>query len=151
MNKEQLYRDSLQQIKGITDRESNLIANLANISSILKQNLSYFWVGFYLVEGKELVLGPFQGSPACVRIAKGKGVCGACWSEAKTQLVANVHEFPGHIACDARSQSEIVVPVLNTSGEVVMVLDIDHDEVGTFDETDRTHLESLALHIQKLL
>lgn len=151
MNKEQLYRDSLQQIKGITDGESNLIANLANIVAILKQNLGYFWVGFYLVEENELVLGPFQGSPACVRIAKGKGVCGTSWSESKTQLVANVHEFPGHIACDARSQSEIVVPVLNTSGEVVMVLDIDHEEVGAFDETDRIHLESLALHIQKLL
>ena len=151
MNKKELYRNSLQQIEGITDGESNLIANLANITAILKQNLGYFWTGFYLVEGEELVLGPFQGSPACVRIAKGKGVCGTCWSEKQTQLVADVHAFPGHIACDAQSQSEIVVPVLNASGEVVMVLDIDHDTKGAFDETDRENLESLALHIQKLL
>lgn len=151
MNKEQLYRESLQQIDGITTGESNLIANLANIAAILKQNLGYFWVGFYLVEGNDLVLGPFQGSPACVRITKGKGVCGTCWSVGKTQLVADVHEFPGHIACDARSQSEIVVPVSNSSGKVVMVLDIDHHEVGAFNEIDQTHLESLALLIQKLL
>lgn len=151
LNKEQIYADSRQQIEAITTGESNLVANLANTVAILKQNLGYFWVGFYLVEGDEMVLGPFQGSPACVRIAKGKGVCGTCWNEKRTQLVADVHDFPGHIACDARSQSEIVVPVFNAAGEVALVLDIDHDSKNAFDETDRQHLESLAHLIKEWL
>lgn len=151
MNKEQLYSESRQQIEAITTGESNVVANLANTVALLKQNLGYFWVGFYVVDGDELVLGPFQGSPACVRIAKGRGVCGTCWSVKRTQLVADVHDFPGHIACDARSQSEIVVPVFNAAGEVALVLDIDHDTKGAFDETDRLHLESLAQLIQKWL
>lgn len=151
LNKAQRYTESRAQIEAITAGENNLIANLANITSILKQNLGHFWVGFYLVDGDELVLGPFQGSPACVRIAREKGVCGTCWSEKTTQLVPDVHEFPGHIACDARSQSEIVVPVLNDSGEVAMVLDIDHDTLGAFDDIDREHLESLAQFISRLI
>jgi len=151
LSKAQRYTESREQIEAITAGENNLIANLANITSILKQNLGHFWVGFYLVESDELVLGPFQGSPACVRIAKGKGVCGTCWSTMQTQLVEDVHQFPGHIACDARSQSEIVVPVFGADGEVAMVLDIDHDTIGAFDRVDQEHLESLSQFISRLL
>jgi len=153
VDKSRLYNDSLAQIKAITEGEPNLIANLANIVAILKQNLGHYWVGFYLVdeERSELVLGPFQGTPACVRIARNRGVCGTCWGQGKTQVVKDVHEFPGHIACDVNSQSEIVVPVLDSRGEVGMVLDIDHNEVGVFDEEDRVALELLAKHISKLI
>jgi GAF domain-containing protein len=150
-DKNELYLKSLSEIDAITAGETNLIANLANITAILKQNLGYFWIGFYLVEGDGLVLGPFQGSPACVRIARGKGVCGTCWQTGQTQLVADVHAFPGHIACDHRSQSEIVVPVKNNQGEVTMVLDLDHDLPAAFDLTDQHHLEILAGKISQLL
>lgn len=151
MNKNQTYKDSQQQIEGITAGEPNVVANLSNIAAILKQNLRHYWVGFYLIDGDELVLGPFQGTPACVRIARGKGVCGTCWESGQSQVVKDVHEFPGHIACDAQSRSEIVVPVFNTKGEVAMVLDIDHNEVGAFDDTDRKNLEHLAQYISTLL
>lgn len=151
MNKNQAYKDSQQQIEGITTGEPNVVANLSNIAAILKQNLRHYWVGFYLIDGDELVLGPFQGTPACVRIARGKGVCGTCWESGQSQVVKDVHEFPGHIACDAQSRSEIVVPIFNTKGEVAMVLDIDHNEVGAFDDTDRKHLEHLAQYISTLL
>lgn len=147
------YERVLQQIRSITHGESNLMANLANITSVVKVNLDYFWIGFYLVdtESDSLVLGPFQGSPACVRIAYGKGVCGTCWQTGKTQLVPDVHAFPGHIACDPNSRSEIVVPIRNAEGEICMVLDIDHNTVGAFDETDRKHLESLADIVRTLV
>lgn len=150
-DKHNLYLKSLSEIDAITAGETNLIANLANITAILKQNLGYFWIGFYLVDGDELVLGPFQGSPACVRIANGKGVCGTCWQTGQTQLVPDVHAFPGHIACDHRSESEIVVPVKNHEGKVVMVLDLDHDVREAFDLTDQHHLEILAGKISQLL
>lgn len=150
-DKNSLYLKSLSEIDAITAGETNLIANLANITAILKQNLGYFWIGFYLVEGDELVLGPFQGSPACVRIANGKGVCGTCWQTGQTQLVPDVHAFPGHIACDHRSESEIVVPVKDQAGKVVMVLDLDHDVRAAFDLSDQHHLELLAGKISQLL
>jgi len=151
LNKAELYALSLSQIKGITENEPNRIANLVNVVAVLKQNLGYFWIGFYLVDGNELVLGPFQGTPACVRIARGKGVCGTSWQNAETILVPDVHAFPGHIACDANSQSEIVVPIFDKSGEVSMVLDIDHDELNTFDQTDQVYLEELAKYLQAIL
>lgn len=147
------YAISLQQIRSITAGEPNIIANLANIVSVLKTNLGYFWIGFYLVDASrdELVLGPFQGSPACVRIARGKGVCGTAWDTGTTQVVADVHQFEGHIACDPNSKSEIVVPVCNQTGEVVMVLDLDHDKVHAFDDVDRQNLEELAVYIGTLI
>lgn len=151
LDKNQRYQQCLQQIKGITAGEPDLIANLANITSILKQQLQYYWIGFYIVRDRELVVGPFQGTPACVRIAKGKGVCGTCWEKAATQLVPDVHHFPGHIACDSRSASEIVVPVFDKTGKVFMVLDIDHTEKNAFDDTDRQQLEALAGYITSLL
>ncbi len=151
LNKIQRYQHSLQQIEGITSEESDLIANLANITAVLRQQLGYYWIGFYLVWGDELVVGPFQGTPACVRIGYGKGVCGHCWKQAETQLVPDVHDFPGHIACDPHSASEIVVPVFDKAGEVAMVLDVDHTERNTFDETDRQYLEKLATYITTLL
>lgn len=151
LNKTELYELSLSQIRGITNNEPNTIANLANVVAVLKQNLNYFWIGFYLVEGDELVLGPFQGTPACVRIAKGKGVCGTSWQKSETILVEDVHAFPGHIACDANSESEIVVPIRNGKNEVCMVLDIDHNTKAAFDNIDKLFLEQLADYLQSIL
>lgn len=145
------YDHTLQQIEGVISGEPDLIANLSNIASILKELEGYFWVGFYLVKEDELVVGPFQGPVACARIAKGRGVCGTAWSENKTILVENVHDFPGHIACSPLSQSEIVVPIPDRSGKVAMVLDADSSAVGDFNENDRIALEKLAKIITKLI
>ena len=122
--------------------EPDLIANLANICAALKEQFKWFWVGFYLVKGNELVLGPFQGPVACTRIALGKGVCGAAWQQQKTLIVPNVDEFPGHIACSSLSKSEIVIPVFD-SGRVVAVLDVDSEAVDQFDETDARNLNEI--------
>jgi GAF domain-containing protein len=145
------YDHALQQIEGVISGEPDLIANLSNIAAILKELKGYFWVGFYLVKNDELVVGPFQGPVACSRIAKGKGVCGTAWSDEKTILVKNVHDFPGHIACSPLSQSEIVVPVFDQTGSVAMVLDVDSSAVADFDETDQAALEKLAQMITKLI
>jgi len=145
------YNHALQQIEGVVSGESDLIANLSNIAAILKELDGYFWVGFYLVKDGELVVGPFQGPVACSRIAKGKGVCGTAWSENKTYLVENVHDFPGHIACSALSQSEIVVPIRNREGEVAMVLDVDSREVSDFGKNDQLALEKIANFITNLI
>jgi GAF domain-containing protein len=145
------YDHALQQIEGVVSGESDLIANLSNIAAILKELDGYFWVGFYLVKADELVVGPFQGPVACSRIAKGKGVCGTAWSENKTILVQNVHDFPGHIACSPLSQSEIVVPILDQTGKVAMVLDVDSSSVGNFGEKDQLALEKLAEIITKII
>ncbi|HKK38036.1 MAG TPA: GAF domain-containing protein [Cryomorphaceae bacterium] len=145
------YNHALQQIEGVVSGESDLIANLSNIAAILKELEGYFWVGFYLVKEGELVVGPFQGPVACSRIAKGKGVCGAAWAEKRTILVENVHDFPGHIACSPLSQSEIVVPISDSTGEVAMVLDVDSSSVGDFGENDQVALEKLAKMITKLI
>ncbi len=138
------YESILPQIKALIDGEPNQIANLCNIMAALKYGMNFFWAGVYLVEGSELVLGPFQGPVACTRIAKGKGVCGYCFSIGKTVIVKDVDQFPGHISCNSGSKSEIVVPVFNTRGEICMVLDIDSDQLADFDETDRDYLEQLA-------
>lgn len=128
----------------MTAAEHDAIANLANASALLMMNLEAInWAGFYLVRGGELVLGPFQGKPACIRIAFGKGVCGAAALTDTTQLVKNVHAFPGHIACDSASNAEIVIP-LHQNGRVVAVLDIDSPVPGRFDEEDRNGLEDFA-------
>jgi len=136
------YEAILPQIEALISDETDLYANLANISSALKEAFGFFWVGFYLVKGNQLVLGPFQGPIACTRINPGKGVCGTAWTEKKTQLVPDVELFPGHIACSAASKSEIVIPVFKEE-EVVMVLDVDSDQLDDFDPTDQKYLEKL--------
>ncbi len=148
-SKQEKYRDLLPQIKGLVYNERNLVANLANITAALKQTFDFWWVGFYLAEGNELVLGPFQGPVACTRIGLGKGVCGTAMAEKKTLLVADVTQFPGHIACSADSKSEIVVPVIS-GGQVSMVLDIDSNRPDDFDQTDQEYLEQLAEMISVL-
>ena len=136
------YRQLLPQIEALTTGEADLTANLANTAAALRQAFGFFWVGFYLVKGDELVLGPFQGPIACTRIRRGRGVCGSSWAEAKTLLVPDVEQFPGHIACSAASKSEIVVPVLR-GGQVVAVLDVDSDQLNDFDADDQVALEQL--------
>jgi GAF domain-containing protein len=140
--REENYRLLIKQLKALLEGETNSIANLSNASSLLNQFLSDVnWVGFYLMDGdKELVLGPFQGLPACVRIPLGRGVCGTSAKDRKTVLVEDVHEFPGHIACDAASQSEIVVPMIK-DGQLLGVLDIDSPSKARFDELDQKMLE----------
>ncbi|MFC0116799.1 GAF domain-containing protein [Pseudoalteromonas xiamenensis] len=145
MQKQDFYQSLTLQARGLTEGESNLIANMANISALLWMSLEDInWVGFYLMDSpNELVLGPFQGKPACIRIPVGKGVCGTAVAQRATQLVFDVHEFAGHIACDAASNSEIVIPVYK-NGEVIAVLDIDSPSVGRFDEQDKIGLEALV-------
>lgn len=144
------YRDLLTQLKGLTDGESNQVANLANVTAALRQQFGYFWIGFYLVEGEELILGPFQGDIACTRIAKGQGVCGTAWQEETTQWVPDVDTFPGHIACSSASRSEIVVPILSDD-EVVAVLDIDSDKLDDFSEDDVAGLSEIAAWVGSAL
>ncbi len=143
-SKEEKYEMLLKQIKGLIEGESNLVANLANMSAALKETFNFFWVGFYLVDGEELVLGPFQGPIACTRIRKGKGVCGTAWSEERTIVVPDVDAFPGHIACSSLSRSEIVVPLIDHENKVWGVLDIDSEQLDTFDDTDARFLEELC-------
>jgi len=144
------YEALLPQIEALTTGEPDLIANLSNIAAALKQTMNFFWVGFYLVKNNELVLGPFQGPIACTRIAFGKGVCGASWKEKKTILVANVDEFPGHIACSSDSKSEIVLPAFKNS-EVALVLDVDSDKLNDFDEVDTMYLGKVMTIIEKMI
>ncbi|HEX4887002.1 MAG TPA: GAF domain-containing protein [Luteibaculaceae bacterium] len=139
-----IYEAILPQIKALTEVEPDLIANLANVSAVLKEAFGFFWVGFYLVKGDELVLGPFQGPLACTRIKSGKGVCGTSWARKATIVVPDVDAFPGHIACSSASKSEIVVPVIDHQGQVTMVLDVDSDRLNDFDHTDQLYLEQLA-------
>lgn len=141
--KEEKYLSLLPQLKALTRDETDLTANLANITAALKEQFGWLWTGFYLVRGDELVLGPFQGPVACTRIARGRGVCGAAWARKETILVPDVSKFPGHIACSSRSRSEIVVPVLR-DGEVVAVLDIDSELPEDFDETDGRYLRAIV-------
>jgi len=140
LSKQEQYAALLPQIEALLHGEPNLMANTANMVAALKQAFNFFWVGFYFVDGDELVLGPFQGPVACTRIKFGKGVCGAAWQQAKTIVVPNVDEFPGHIACSSLSKSEIVVPVI-VDGNVVAVLDVDSDTLNDFDATDAKYLE----------
>ncbi len=141
--KEELYQSLIPQIKALIGDEKDQIANLANVTAALKEAFNFFWVGFYLVKDSELVLGPFQGPVACTRIRLGKGVCGQAWSTAKTLLVPNVEEFPGHISCSSLSKSEIVVPLLKNE-IVVGVLDIDSNLINDFDEIDKIYLIQLC-------
>jgi L-methionine (R)-S-oxide reductase len=136
------YQSLIPQIEALLYGENDLIANLANVTAALKEQFNWLWVGFYLIKGNELVLGPFQGSVACTRIAKGKGVCGMAWQEAKTLIVPDVDEFPGHIACSSASRSEIVLPIFSNN-TVIGVLDVDSEALAHFDEIDAEYLEQI--------
>jgi GAF domain-containing protein len=142
-SKEEKYKALLPQLKALLHGETDEVANLANAAAALWETFRFFWVGFYLVKNDELVLGPFQGPVACTRIAFGRGVCGAAWKEKKTLVVPNVAQFPGHIACNSQSQSEIVVPLFK-NGDVHGVLDIDSDRPGAFDEIDAKYLGKIT-------
>ena len=141
-DKAEQYQSLIPQIEALLFGETDLVANMANVCAALKEQFKWFWVGFYLVKNGELVLGPFQGSVACTRIALGKGVCGAAWQQAKVLVVPDVDEFPGHIACSSLSRSEIVVPLFKY-GNVAGVLDVDSEHLAHFDETDKQYLEQL--------
>lgn len=145
--KEEQYASIIPQVQGLISYETDLIANLANVVAALKEQFDWFWVGFYLVKNDELVLGPFQGPVACTRIRKGKGVCGSSWAEAKTLIVPDVDQFPGHIACSSLSKSEIVIPIIRC-GEVIGVLDVDSADYNTYDETDQKYLEEIVAMIK---
>lgn len=146
-SKSDIYETILPQIFSLWQYETDTIANLANTTAVLKEALGYFWIGFYLIHNHELVLGPFQGTLACTRIALGKGVCGQSAILKKTLIVPNVHEFPGHIACSTLSNSEIVVPLINDNQKVIGVLDIDSVNFHEFDEIDAWYLEKLCFFI----
>jgi len=143
-SKEEHYTILLPQLKALVEGEANLVANMANVAAALKQTFNFFWVGFYIVDGASLVLGPFQGPIACTRVALGKGVCGAAWEQKEPIIVADVNEFPGHISCNSGSKSEIVVPGMDGDGEVKFVLDVDSDELNSFDIIDRQYLVEIA-------
>ena len=148
--KEEIYQALLPQVEALITGEQDLVANLANIAAALREAFGFFWVGFYVVQGQELVLGPFQGPIACTRIAYGRGVCGTAWKEQKTQLVPDVEAFPGHIACSSASKSEIVVPAFH-EGEVFLVLDVDSDKLDDFDAVDQRYLEDLMGLLEKTM
>lgn len=141
--KQEKYEALLPQIESVVQDEPDIIANMANIASMLHETFHFWWTGFYRVVDGELVLGPFQGPMACTRIRKGLGVCGTAWAEDQTQLVPDVDLFPGHIACSSASRSEIVVP-LHRDGQIIGVLDIDSEHLSTFDQTDQKYLEQIA-------
>jgi GAF domain-containing protein len=144
-DKDEKYISLLPQIKALISGEPDLIANLSNTAAALKETFNFFWVGFYIVKDLQLVLGPFQGPVACTRISRGKGVCGTSWETGQTVIVSDVEKFPGHIACNAASKSEIVIPAIK-EGEVIFILDVDSDKLEDFDNTDQKYLEEL-IHI----
>lgn len=142
-NKTMKYEEILPQLKVLLLNEEDIIANMANLTAVLKEVFNFFWVGFYLVKGDKLVLGPFQGSLACTRISKGKGVCGVAWENAQVMIVPDVTKFEGHIACSSLSFSEIVVPVFQKN-KIVAVLDVDSDILDDFNEIDAHYLELIV-------
>lgn len=151
MNKVEEYELILKQVDAIICDESDVIANMANISALLFESLNDVnWVGFYRVISEELVLGPFQGKVACIRIPLGKGVCGTAVTEAKTMRIADVHQFSGHIACDSNSNSEIVIPII-INNKIIAVLDIDSPIHERFDEEDQTGLENIINAFQNIM
>jgi GAF domain-containing protein len=141
--KEAKYQSLVVTIASLMQGESNIIANMANVTAAIKEVFGFLWVGFYLVDGDELVLGPFQGPIACTRIKKGKGVCGVSWEKGKIIVVPDVDEFPGHITCSSKSKSEIVVPVYKNN-EITGVLDIDSEYLNCFDEIDEKYLAAIV-------
>jgi L-methionine (R)-S-oxide reductase len=150
-SKSEKYEQLIPQILALVKGESNRVAILATVSAVLHEAFDFFWTGFYLVEGSELIVGPFQGLVACLRIQKGKGVCGSAWENEQSIIVPDVNKYPGHIACSALSQSEIVIPLISDSGKVLGVLDIDSTELDAFDDVDRNNLEKLCIHLGKIL
>ena len=141
--KEEKYKQLLSQIQALLTGEDDTVANMANVCAALKYGLNFFWVGFYLVKNNQLVLGPFQGPVACTRINNGKGVCGAAWQKAHTLIVPNVDEFEGHIACSSLTKSEIVIPIFNKNNTVIGVLDVDSDELNSFNHVDEHYLKQI--------
>jgi GAF domain-containing protein len=142
--KEEQYKLLVSQIAALIEGEKDMIAVMSNVAAAIHQTMGFWWTGFYRVVDGELVLGPFQGPVACMHIAFGKGVCGTAWQRAETVIVPDVEQFPGHIACSSASRSEIVVPVFGIDGKVTAVLDIDSDQLATFDEIDRKYLEEIC-------
>ena len=147
--KAEKYELLVKQVASLTEGETDRTANLANAAAAIHEAFGFWWTGFYLVQDRQLVLGPFQGPVACTRIPFGKGVCGTAWQRGETVIVPDVDEFPGHIACSSASRSEIVVPLLR-EGKVLAVLDIDSRELATFDEEDAAGLEAIAAHLANL-
>ena len=144
MTKEERYEQLTAQIKSLIEGETDAVSVMANVAAAIQQEMGFFWTGFYLDKGDCLHLGPFQGPVACMRIAYGRGVCGAAFEQRQTIIVPDVGQFPGHIACSSLSQSEIVVPIFNDDGEPRGVLDIDSRELSTFDTTDKHYLEQIC-------
>jgi L-methionine (R)-S-oxide reductase len=143
MTKEEKYILMIKQAQSLTSGESDIIANMANIAALLKETFDFWWCGFYIVKGKQLVLGPFQGPVACTRIGWGKGVCGTSWKEQRPIVVSDVEQFPGHIACSAASRSEIVVPIFRNE-TIKYLIDIDSERLNGFDQTDSKYLHLLG-------
>jgi GAF domain-containing protein len=157
MSKTENYQLLVEQIRSLIEGERDAVAVMANVAAAIHEAMGFWWTGFYRVmpkagsDDKELVLGPFQGPVACMHIPFGRGVCGTAWERRQTIVVPDVELFPGHIACSSLSRSEIVVPVIAASGEVVAVLDIDSRELSTFDDTDSQYLETICSYIAPLL
>tara|TARA_B100001287_G_scaffold91145_1_gene76371 strand:- start:5839 stop:6306 length:468 start_codon:yes stop_codon:yes gene_type:complete len=141
--KEEKYVLLEAELRTLISREDALVSSMSNFTAAVQSHFSFLWVGFYLVEGNELILGPFQGTVACTKIAFNSGVCGKAWSLKKTLIVHDVHQFPGHIACSSDSNSEIVIPLIDKMGEVIAVLDIDSISYNSFDSTDQLWLEKI--------
>jgi L-methionine (R)-S-oxide reductase len=150
-NRKVIYDEIAPQIAALVEGETDLVANLANITAALKEAFRFFWVGFYLVKENQLVLSAFQGSIACTRIDFDKGVCGHCYTTRETVIVPNVEEFPGHIACSSASKSEIVLPIFDKRGEVFGVLDVDSDQLNDFSETDAEGLGKIMKIVEKIV
>jgi GAF domain-containing protein len=150
-DRKNIYDIIAPQIAALVEGETDLVANLANITAALKEAFGFFWIGFYIKKENQLVLSAFQGSIACTRIDFDKGVCGHCYTTRKIVIVRDVSEFPGHIVCSSASKSEIVLPVFNKSGEVAMVLDVDSDKLDDFNETDASGLQKIVEIIEKTI
>ena len=149
MNKVEKYKLLLEQIKSLTEGETDEVAVMANIAAAIHTEMGFWWTGFYRVKNGELILGPFQGPVACMHIPFGRGVCGTAWKQGETIVVPDVEQFPGHIACSSESRSEIVVPVFKADGEITAVLDIDSRDLATFDDIDKVWLEDIVKVINK--
>ena len=149
MNKVEKYKLLLEQIKSLTEGETDEVAVMANIAAATHTEMGFWWTGFYRVKNGELILGPFQGPVACMHIPFGRGVCGTAWKQGETIVVPDVEQFPGHIACSSESRSEIVVPVFKADGEITAVLDIDSRDLATFDDIDKVWLEDIVKVINK--
>lgn len=150
VSRAETYQEIVPQIKALITDEPDVVANLANVTAVLKEAFNFFWIGFYFVKGSELVLGPFQGPVACTRIQKGKGVCGQSWIDKKVIIVPDVDQFPGHIACSSLSKSEIVLPIFKTN-EVHSILDIDSDRLGAFSEIDEKYLKEIIHLVEEAI